>query len=109
MTGFVSDQDVEKALDYLRDNAKTIGQLTERAILTERITKHIKAIEMKRIEGPVAAQEREALASAAYLQAIWDEAKAAGALAEAKALREAAAAKIEAWRSQSANYRAMKI
>jgi hypothetical protein len=108
-TNFVSDTDVEKALDWLRDNAADLGRITEQAILASAMVKHVKAIEMKRHEGTAAAQEREALASQAYLDAILHEAKAAGTLATAKALREAAAAKIEVWRSAGANYRSMKI
>lgn len=106
----VSDADVERALDWLRDNAKDIGSAKELAIKTERMTKHIRAIEMKRHSAlPVSAQEREALASDAYVDAANVEAGAAGAFETMKALREAAALKIEVWRSASANYRAMKI
>jgi hypothetical protein len=109
VSGFVTDEEVDKALDWLRDNAAELGRLTERAVLTSAMVKHILALEMRRHDGSAAAQEREARASLVYLNAITEEAKAAGDLAEAKAYREAAAAKIEAWRSQSANYRAMKI
>jgi hypothetical protein len=58
---------------------------------------------------PVSAQEREALASDAYMNAMGNAAEAAGAYEHMRALREAAALKIEVWRSASANYRAMKI
>jgi hypothetical protein len=107
---FVSDSDVQKALDFLRDSAADIGKLTEQAILAERLSKHVLALEMKRCaESSAAAQEREARASSAYVEAITREAIAAGELAHKKALREAAAAKIEAWRSAGANYRSMKL
>ena len=106
----VSDADVEKALDWLRDNAVEIGEAKANTIRAERMTKHIKALEMKKYnELPVSAQEREALASQAYLKALENEAIAAGKFEEMKSLREAAALKIETWRSASANYRAMKI
>lgn len=106
----VSDADVERALDWLRDNAKEIGAAKEFAIKTERMTKHVKAIEMKRHSTlPVSAQEREAMASTPYVDAALEEAKAAGEYETMKALREAAALKIEVWRSASANYRAMKL
>lgn len=105
----VTDDEVEKALDWLRDNAKEIGDATEKARFAESMTKHVLAIEMKRHDGSAAAQEREARASEKYLEAITDDAKATGALATMRALREAAALKIEVWRSQSANYRSMKI
>lgn len=106
----VSDADVEKALDWLRDNAQEIGEAKANCVRTEKMVKHIKALEMKRHNGlPVTAQEREAYASDKYLEALELEARAAGHYEAMKALREAAALKIETWRSASANYRAMKI
>ena len=110
MNDMVSDADVERALDWLRDNAGDIGEAKAAAIRAELMTKHIKAIEMQRHnEMSVSAQEREALASKAYLDALTKEAEAAGAYEKMKSLREAAALKIEVWRSASANYRSMKI
>lgn len=107
---FVSDADVEKALDFLRDSAAQLGEAKRRAILTERMVRHIRALEMKMHSTlPVSAQEREAFASERFVTAATEEAVAAGEYEKLRALREAAAAKIEAWRSISANYRAMKI
>ncbi len=106
---FISDKEVELALDYLRDSAVEIGRLTEDAIYAEHYAKHVLALEMKRYEGSAAAQEREARASEAHLRAVKTIGMAAGALAVAKALREAASAKVEAWRTSCSNYRAMKI
>lgn len=106
----VSEADVQKALDWLRDNADEIGKAKAACIRTERMVKHIKAIEMQRHnELPVSAQDREATASMAYVNALAEEAAAAGEYERMRALREAAALKIEVWRSASANYRAMKI
>jgi len=106
----VSDRELESALDWLRDNAKAIGAAKQEAIMTERMVKHIKALEMKRNTAlPVSAQEREAFASDAYKTASYHEAVAAGKFEEMRALREAAALKIEAWRSEQANFRSMKI
>lgn len=106
----VSEDDVQKALDWLRDHADDIGEAKANAIRAERMVKHIKALEMKKHAGlPVTAQEREAHASQAYLDALEAEAVAAGEFEKARSLREAAALKIEVWRSSSANYRAMKV
>lgn len=106
----VTDAEVEKALDWLRDNAAEIGDAKANAIRTERMTRHIKALEMKRYnEMSVSAQEREAYASHAYLGALEAEAIAAGEFERLRGLREAAAMKIEAWRTSSSNYRSMKI
>jgi hypothetical protein len=103
---FIADQDVVRALDWLRDEAKTLGKLTEEARFYEHMVKHTLAREMKCHEGAVAVQEREAKASTAYISACTKDAIAAGHLAEARALREAAILKIETWRSQQANIRA---
>lgn len=106
---FITEEQVEKALDFLRDSAEMMGELTRVALLSEDYIKHVVALEMKKVDGPANAQEREARASDAYRDAITVAASNAGELAKMKALREAAAAKIEAWRTASSNYRSMKL
>ena len=106
----VTDAQVEKALDWLRDNAEQIGEAKRKAVKCDHMLKHIKAVSMGlHRELPVSAQEREAYASEAYLSAIGVAAEASAEYDTLKAMREAAALKIEVWRSQSANYRAMKL
>lgn len=106
----VSDEDVEKALDWLRDNADEIGEAKAMAIKSEYMLRHVKALVMKKYGNlPVSAQEREAYASEHYLAALEVAADTAGHYEKMKSLREAAALKIEAWRTASSNYRAMKI
>lgn len=105
----VTNDSVERALSYLRDSAQDIGRAKEAMILAERMTKHVLALEMKKHDGGVAAQEREARASAKYREAILEEAKAAGAYEYMRALRDAASARVEAWRSECANHRALTI
>ena len=106
----ITDDQIESDLDWLRTSADDIGAAKENAVRTERMTKHIKALEMKQHAGlPANAQEREAMASNLYLNAIESEAKAAGEYERMKSLREAAAMRIEAWRTMSSNYRSMKI
>jgi excinuclease UvrABC helicase subunit UvrB len=105
----VSDAEVERALDFLRD-VQAIGEAKSATVRAEKMTKHIVALEMKKHNDlPVSAQKREAEASVAYLEALMKEAQAAGEYEKAKALRESAATDIEVWRSAGANYRAMKI
>ena len=101
----VSDTDVGKALDYLRDSAKALGAATYEATRSTRMLQHIVALEMKRHEGSAAAQEREAKASQPFVEGVDAEASAAGALAEARAYREAALARIDVWRTYSRNMR----
>lgn len=106
----VSDDEVERALSWLRDNADDIGAAKKDAYFSDGLVKHVKALAMKKHNDmPVSAQEREALASADYRAALLEAAVAAGEYEKMKSLREAAASKIEVWRSASANYRAMKL
>lgn len=106
----VSDESVEKALDWLRDNADDIAEAKRCAVKYDHMLKHTKAVVMKtHAELPVSAQEREAMASDAFKAAIENAANTAAEYEKLKALREAAALRIEVWRSASANYRAMKL
>ena len=106
----VSEAEVEKALDFLRDWAKELGAAVEEARYREHMVKVTLAFAMKeKSDLPVNAQEREARTSQSYLDACKSDAQAAGKLATLKALREAAALKLEVWRSASANYRSMKL
>lgn len=106
---FISDEQASAALDWLLGNAKALGELKRRQVLTESMTKRIKAIEMARSDAKtVAEKERDALASEAYLQAITDEAEAAGKYEEARALKDAATARIECWRSLTSTARALR-
>lgn len=106
----VSEAEVEKALDFLRDSAKDIGDAKRDAVRTDHMIKHTKALAMKLHLGlSVTAQEREALASDQFLRAIDDAAEAAGEYERLKSLRGAAESKIGVFQTMSANYRAMKL
>jgi len=105
-----SDEDVERALSFLRDSAGELGEARARAIKAGHWLKHVEALEYKASDARnEAGRKADARTSERYIEAIYEDADAAGELAKLYALREAAAAKIEAWRSQSANYRAMKL
>lgn len=103
---FIKDDDIDKALDYLRDTADKAASARADRLYVEEYRKTIKALIMKEHdELPLGAQEREAYASEQYqshLLAIRD-----AVLADEKYrfLRQAAAAKLEAWRTLSANTR----
>lgn len=106
---FVTDDAASAALEWLVKNARQLGELKRQQVLTESMTKRVKAIEMARSEAKtVAEKERDALASQAYLDAITAEAEAAGAYEEARALKDAAGARIECWRSLSATQRTLR-
>jgi hypothetical protein len=108
MSIWIQDNDAERALDYLRDNAPTLGEAKKQAVLAERMVKRTLALEMARSEEKTAAgKERDALASQAYLDAIHAEADAAGQYEVQRALKDAAGAKLDAWRTLRASERAM--
>jgi hypothetical protein len=106
----VTDEEVGKALDFLRDSAREIGEAKARSVKADKMLGHIEALLSRASdEKSAAAREAEAKASSEYLDAINEAAFSAGELAKLYALRDAAAAKIEAWRTEQSNFRAMKI
>lgn len=105
-----TDEEIERAVDWLRDNASAIGQAREAAMLSSNWIKHVEALEMLKSDARSADMRKaEARASEAFRRAIIDEARAHGEFEKMKSRREAAQSKIEAWRSQSANYRGIRI
>jgi hypothetical protein len=109
-TRIVTDEELEKALDFLRDGAAEIGAAKADMVRASHMVRVVKALVMKRFNDmPVNASEREALASDEYRNALEEDATAAGEYEKLRALREAAAMKIEAWRTEQASWRAMKI
>ena len=106
----VSNEELQKALDWLRDNADDAGKAKARAVKAGHMMKHVEALEFKMSDASSNdKRQADARTSAAYVDAINEDAAAAGELEKLRALREAAAMKIEAWRSEQANYRAMRI
>jgi len=106
----ISDEEVEKALDFLRDEADNMGLAMGNQAKAHAMLRHVKALAMKASgEKAVSAQEREAYASPEYRQAIEDEFEAVREAARMRALREAASSKLDCWRSAGANQRAARI
>ena len=106
----ITDAEIEKALDYLRDTATKAAQARATRIYVEEYRKTVKAMLMQQhASEPLGAQEREAYASETYRAHL----KAIEAAVEDdekyRFLREAAHAKIEAYRTFSANVRGGKI
>ena len=106
----VTNAELQKALDWLRDNADDLGKAKARAVKAGHMIKHVEALEFKMSEASSNdKRQADARASDSYVDAMNEDAFAAGELAKMQALREAAGAKIEAWRSEQANFRSMKI
>lgn len=106
----VSDMDVDRALSFLRDSADDIGKARGRLIRSGHMVKHVEALlTLASEERSVEARKCQAKTDERWLLAVNEEADAAGEVEKLKALREAASAKIEAWRSESANFRGMRV
>lgn len=104
----ISDESMEKALDYLRDTAESAAQARANRLYLDDYSRVIKATIMgEHLAEPVNAQERYALADLRYRNhlealkvAIYEDEKA-------RFLREAAAVKISVWQSEHADQRRM--
>ena len=106
----ISEEDVQKAVDWLRDNAEACAKARATRIYLEEYRKSIKALLMSKYQDlSVSAQEREALAHPKYIAHLEELKKAVFNDENMRALRTGAEAKIEAWRTKQANIRAIKI
>jgi citrate synthase len=106
MNEIISDEDVQKALDYLRTNAPKAAQAKANKMYMEEYRKTVKAQMMTMYNSlPVNAQEREAYRSKTYT----DHLKAMQEAVYQDELNRwgmvAATSTIEAWRTQNANRR----
>lgn len=109
-TAIVTEDEVDKALDFLRDNAKTLGDARARLVRASHMVKVQEAMQFKKSDATSNdRRQADARTSTAYLEAIEEDAIATGEYEKLRALRAAAEMKIEAWRSESATYRSMKI
>ncbi len=103
----ISNEDVEKAVDFLRDNARTVAQARANRIYVEEYRKTVKAQIMRENQNlPIGAQEAIAYADERYKAHLQAVKEAVEADEQCRWLMVAAEAKIEAWRSQCANARA---
>ena len=102
----ISDTDIEKAVDWLRDSAPKIAKARAEMIYAEEYRKSLKAMLLREhIDESLGAQEREAYADERYKKHIESYREAIEKYELLRAQREAANVKIEAWRSMSANQR----
>lgn len=102
----ISDTDIERAIDYLRDSAVDCAQKRAERLYLDDFTRSLKAqIMSEHLAEPLGAQERYAYSDVRYRNhlealklAIFEDEKG-------RFLREAADAKIRAWQTQSRNER----
>lgn len=103
----ISNEDIDKALSYLRDSSVEAAQARANRLYLDDFSRVLKAnIMSDHLAEPVNAQERHAFADIRYRnhlealkQAIFNDEKF-------RFLREAADAKIRAWQTMNANLRA---
>ena len=106
----ITEEEVEKAIDYLRDTAIEAAQARADRIYLEEYRKSLKAMIMSEFAGlAIGAQERQAYRDKRYTDHLEALKQAVFSDEKIRFLRVAASAKIEAWRSQSANLRAVTI
>lgn len=107
---FISEEDVEQALDYLTKGARAAADARATRQYVEDYLRVIKAqIMMEHAELPLGAQEREAYSDSRYTDHLKVIREAVAEDERRRFMRDAASAKIEAWRTQSSNERAAKL
>ena len=96
-----------RAVEFLVESAPEIAKAKAELTKREHMMKVVRAMAMRQSgEKSAAAQEAEAIASPAYQTAIAELCAAEEEYQRLRALREAAEARIEYWRSLNANQRA---
>lgn len=106
----ITDAEIEKALDYLRDNADAAAQARANRVYMEEYRKSLKAMLKKQSNASSnAAKEDDAYAHPKYLEHL-EAVKAAVEMDEKhRFLLSAAQAKTDAWRTQTSYQKSMKI
>lgn len=104
----INDDEVEKAVDYLRDNARKAAQAKADRLYMEEYRKSVKSqIMREHLSQPLGAQEREAYADPRYKTHLEALRTAIEGDEYHRWMLAAAEAKIEAWRTQSSNNRGL--
>lgn len=107
---FISEDDIQKALDYLRDNASAAAEARANRQYVEEFRKTMKAQLMQEHSAlPLGAQERNAYADARYIAHLDAIREAVEIDEKHRFLTQAAMAKIDAWRTMQATERAARI
>lgn len=102
----MTEEDAEKATQYLVESAYPFGEAQARETKATAMLRHVKALAMKNSgETAIGAQEREAYASQAYLNAIDELELATLESRKLRAAREAAEVRVDFWRSVNARAR----
>lgn len=96
----ITESQIEKALDYLRDSAEEYAFWRGRMIATEYLIKIYEAKEFLEVEtGAQEYKKSVARASESYKEAVDQHEEAVVKYTELQSLRKAAEAKISSWQS----------
>lgn len=107
---FITEDDVEQALDFLTNSARGAAEARATRQYLEDYTRVIKAqLMMEHSKEALGAQEREAYADERYTKHLEAVRVAVAEDERRRFMREAMAARIEAWRTQCSNERAHKL
>lgn len=106
----ITEHQVQESVDYLFDSAVAAAQARANRAVLEQGLKRVKAVAMQMVaDKTLGVQEREAYASPNYKLALDGLKEAIFEDEKMRALRDAHAARIEAWRTQQATVRSMKL
>lgn len=101
----VTEEEVHSALEYLRNSAHALGEATKREKRAEHMVKVQEGFGYQMAEGAAESRKSQARTAAKYIEAVEEHATAYGESRKLYALREAASAVIESWRTQQATLR----
>ena len=106
----IDEEEIHKAVDWLKHSAGMCAEAKATRYYLEAFSKSLKALLMSRkLELPISAQERDAYRSEEYQEHLKAVKIAIERDEKNKYLRESALVKIETWRTQEANLRAIKL
>jgi len=106
MSNFITDSEIEKALNYLRDTSENYAKWKGRMKYLESHRKSVRSSEVLRATGKTISENvHRGEASEAYKDILKEYEEAVYEYTLLDAMRAAAEAKIEAWRTLSASYR----
>lgn len=97
----VTETQADAAVNYLRDTAEDYGKACGRLAYLDGNLRRIKALEMLTAKGTLGEREAQAYASDAYKQALEQLEEATATRETIRAMRDAAQARFEQWRSEN--------
>lgn len=101
----VTEDQVQRAVDYLRNTAEEYGKACGRLAYLDGNLRRIKSLEMLEAKGTLGEREAQAYASQAYKEALEQLEEATATRETLRAMRDAAQARFEQWRSEGASRR----